>query len=38
MVAAAHAAYGERFQMQQLDRLLDGTAVGLGAVPLLRLG
>ena len=37
-VAAAHAAYGERFQMQQLDHLLDGTALGLGAVPMLRLG
>src|SRR5699024_12879699 len=35
-VAAAHAAYGERFQQQELERMLDGVATGLGAVPVLR--
>ncbi|MGP9536386.1 glycosyl hydrolase [Brachybacterium sp. AOP43-C2-M15] len=36
-VAAAHAAYGERFQQQQLERMLDGVATGLAVVPQLRL-
>ena len=35
-VAAAHAAYGERFQPQELERMLDGVATGLAAVPVLR--
>lgn len=35
-VEAAHAVYGERFQMQELDRMLDGVATGLGTVPVLR--
>ncbi|PCC33554.1 glycosyl hydrolase [Brachybacterium alimentarium] len=36
-VAAAHAAYGERFQQQQLERMLDGADTGLGVVPQLRI-
>ena len=36
-VAAAHAAYGERFQPQELHLLLDGVATGLAAVPVLHL-
>ncbi|WP_170932004.1 glycosyl hydrolase [Brachybacterium massiliense] len=35
-VAEAHAAYGERFQQQELDRMLDGVATGLGTVPVLH--
>ncbi|WP_422115867.1 glycosyl hydrolase [Brachybacterium sp. UNK5269] len=35
-VAAAHRAYGERFQQQELERTLDGVATGLGTVPVLR--
>ena len=35
-VAEAHAAYGERFQQQELERMLDGVATGLCAVPVLR--
>ena len=35
-VAAAREAYGERFQMQELERMLDGVAIGLGTVPVLR--
>jgi len=37
-VALAHETYGERFQMQELERMLDGVATGLGAVPVLRRG
>ena len=36
-VAVAHATYGERFQPQELDLLLDGVATGLAAVPVLHL-
>ena len=35
-VAAAHAAYGERFQQQELDLLLEGVATGLAEVPVLH--
>lgn len=35
-VAAAHAAYGERFQQQELDLLLEGMATGLARVPVLH--
>ena len=36
-VAAAHAAYGERFEQQELDLLLEGVATGLAEVPVLHL-
>lgn len=36
MVAVAHRTYGERFQMQELETMLDGVAAGLGAVPVLH--
>lgn len=35
-VAASHAAYGERFQQQDLDLLLDGVATGIAQVPVLH--
>ena len=35
-VAEAHAAYGERFQQQELEKMLDGVATGLGSVPVLH--
>ena len=35
-VAAAHETYGERFQPQELERMLDGVATGLASVPVLR--
>ena len=37
-IVSAHEAYGERFQQQELPRMLDGVALGLGAVPVLRRG
>lgn len=37
-VAAAHAAYGERFQQQDLSAILDGVSPGLQDVPVLRRG
>ena len=37
-VQLAHETYGERFQQQELERMLDGVAHGLGTVPVLRAG
>lgn len=36
IIAGAHRAYGVRFEQQDLDRILDGVAAGLLAVPVLR--
>lgn len=35
-IAAAHAAFGVRFEQQETERTLDGVRTGLFAVPVLR--